>query len=300
MASSSSDANLRRRAQGSDVLPVEEVQRLQDLARRRENKRLHFFNSRDGWLLRNVVRNHRVLHAPKKYCALCGINTSRTALRAKPNSSCDQCSVNLCTVPRMGETGLSCWQEWHSKDKLQPRVYLSRPAQQRRTERNAAANSSDSDIQPPSPRASSSGKRRRRFRRHVSESPSSSDSERRRRARRRCDSPGVRRFREQREAEERNQQARESVEERATAFVANWSSGKTLQEMIGSLSTVLPSHARIPTMPSSIHTAYRRSRASVHQDTIMRLNPPPTPYQIAVAHFAFIALSEKHANEFQA
>ena len=113
MVLSSSEADLLRRAQGSDVLSAEELRHLQELARRREMKRLNFFISRDGWLLRNEVRNHRVLQASEKYCALCGINTGRTALRSKPNSSYNQCFVNLCTVPRKDKASLSCWQEWY-------------------------------------------------------------------------------------------------------------------------------------------------------------------------------------------
>ncbi len=298
MAFSSSDADLRRRAQGSDVLPPEEVRRLQELARRRENKRLQFFNSRDGWLLRNVVRDHRVLHAPKKYCALCGINTSRTALRSKPNSSCNQCFVNLCTVPRKDEAGLSCWQEWHSKDKLVPRVYHSRPAKRRHAERTEAKTSSDSECPGPSVPGSPPVRRSPRFRRHVSESPPSSASEQRRRSRRRFDSPGVKRFREQRDATERHQRARESVQSEARDLVHNWSRHRTLEGMIGSLSMVLPPNAPRPSMPSNIFSAYRRARASVHRDSIMRLNPPPTTLQIEVAHLAFIALSEKYELEY--
>ena len=132
-----SDEELLARVHGTEVLPAQLRTRLSQFAAQRQNKRLHWFNSRQGWLLRRVVRNHTVIRTAPKYCALCGSNRGSAILRVKPRSACDKCHVNLCTVPRAEETGQSCFQEWHRSDRLRERIYSSKPAQERNTGPNS-------------------------------------------------------------------------------------------------------------------------------------------------------------------
>ncbi len=217
-------ADLLSRALGADVLSNEETLRLQQRARARKNKKLHFFNSEDGWMLRCIVRAHPVQRAPKQFCALCGINTGDAKkLRARPNSRCGSCFVNLCSVPNKQEPDLSCFQAWHDMEWLRPRAYPTSTAHRgASTENESELARSRSPQRTPSPapepqeqaRSPSPAPRlqRRRTRRHLSISPSSSP-ERPRTRPRPSESPGVTRFRAQVAEEERQRQAWDSVQD---------------------------------------------------------------------------------------
>ena len=90
------------------------------------NKKLHFFNSEDGWMLRQVVTAHPVRRSKKQFCWSCGINSGNTKkLRPRPNSQCVTCFVNFCTVRNKHEKGLSCFQAWLEKDTLKPRTFYA-------------------------------------------------------------------------------------------------------------------------------------------------------------------------------
>ena len=82
-------ADLLSRARGARVLSNEEKLCLQQRGSARKNKKLHFFNSEDGWMLRRSVRAHPVQQAPKQFCALRGIHTGDAKkLRARLKSRC--------------------------------------------------------------------------------------------------------------------------------------------------------------------------------------------------------------------
>ena len=305
-------ADLLSRARGADVLSNEETLRLQQRARARKNKKLHFFNSEDGWMLRRIVRAHPVQRAPKQFCALCGINTGDAKkLRARPNSRCGSCFVNLCSVPNKQEPDLSCFQAWHDMEWLRPRAYPTSTARRgASTENESEPARSRSPQRTPSPapepqeqaRSPSPAPRRqrRRTRRRLSISPSSSP-ERPRTRPRPSDSPGVTRFRAQVAEEERQRQAWDSVQDQAQRFVNSWRRGKSLEQLIHNLAHVLPPNITAPVFgelntPQKVKTASRRARRAVHPDVTRRYNP--TPLQQKIADYAFNALQEAFDRRF--
>jgi len=124
---SPSDHELQVKARGVPVLPSKQVEQLILKAReKRYNKIKFFFNLKEGWLLRRVVRAHYTVLIEPERCALCGGNV-KGALRPLTNTKCSVCCVPLCRFPRDGETGLSCFDEWHEKDVLERRIYWSQP-----------------------------------------------------------------------------------------------------------------------------------------------------------------------------
>ena len=284
-------------------------------ARKKKKKmKLHFFNSEYGWMLRRVVRAHPVQRSTKQFCALCGINSGNPQkLRARPNSRWKTCCIHLCTVPNIQESGLSCFQAWHRNDTLRSRIYYS--SQERREAFTKSESRSPSPLlaqrtpssqpqpqprqraptptPPPSPPPQP---RRTRTRRRVSISPGLFASERWR-SRRRTASPGVHQHRERVAEEEREQRARESVQEQATRFVNSWKRGKGLDQLILNLAPVLPRNANVLVSGTldtaqNIKTASRKARRSVHPDINRRYNP--TPLQKLISEYAFIALQEAY------
>ena len=103
-----SNEELVGRAHGEDVLSPTQCNDLTTLASKRKKKQLVFFNGRNGWLLRRVVREHNVIRAESRYCALCSANNGPDLLRSRVRSECSKCHVHLCTVPREEENALSC------------------------------------------------------------------------------------------------------------------------------------------------------------------------------------------------
>ena len=100
------------RAQGTDVLSPDILKSFASAAANVKSWRLKwFFNTRDGWLLRRVARGHFIKHTKRMYCSLCGANT-KGPQRPQTTVMCSLCSTPLCTVPRVGEDGLCCFQEW--------------------------------------------------------------------------------------------------------------------------------------------------------------------------------------------
>lgn len=117
------DEEMVAKAQGVDVLSCSEVECLSTKARSVTSWRLRsFFNTREGWMLRRVARGHHVNRTQRTYCALCGSNL-KGALRPMTTGKCTLCHAPLCTIPREGEAGLSCFEEWHQRDVLNLRVY---------------------------------------------------------------------------------------------------------------------------------------------------------------------------------
>ena len=124
-----SDEDMVAKAQGTDVLPPAEVQRLVNAATKVKYKKLKiFFNTRDGWLLRRIARGHHIVRTSRQHCGLCGHNI-KVAQRPKTSAVFSLCCIPLCTIPRQGESGLCCFEEWHAKDVLEPRVYPIRSHQ---------------------------------------------------------------------------------------------------------------------------------------------------------------------------
>ena len=134
-SASLSDAEMVSRARGVDFLPSREVQRLSSKAKGIVSWRLKsFFNTREGWLLRRVARGHTIVRTSRNYCGLCYHNI-KGALRPMTNAKCGLCHTPLCTLPREGESGRCCFQEWHEKDELKQRIYLKRSGNSQRTSR---------------------------------------------------------------------------------------------------------------------------------------------------------------------
>ena len=113
-----SDEEMLQKAQGVDVLSPERCQELMEKPRKKTQWRIRtFFNTRDGWLLRRIVRGHRLQRIKLRYCVLCAHNVLG-CVRAKTAAMCGVCHIALCTIPREGEEGISCFEEWHAKDRL--------------------------------------------------------------------------------------------------------------------------------------------------------------------------------------
>jgi len=124
---STSDEDLLVQATGAPVLQSKQVEHLMLKARKSKFNRINvFFNSREGWLLRRIVRHHYSRRTKSTRCILCAGNV-KGALRPLTNTSCSVCSVALCRSPREEENGLSCWDLWHNTDILVKRVYYSQP-----------------------------------------------------------------------------------------------------------------------------------------------------------------------------
>lgn len=114
---------------GADVINKEEYSRLQQRERTGKIKKLHFFSSEDGWMLRPIVRAHPVQRAPKKFRALCGISTGNSNnLRARPNSRNRTCFVNFYDIRNEQKTKSSWYQVQHNNEKLQPWTYCTSTA----------------------------------------------------------------------------------------------------------------------------------------------------------------------------
>ena len=89
----------------------------------------NFFNKREGCILHRVVRHHNVVREKNQYCALCSINKGNDLPRVCLASVRSKCHETLCTIPRSGEKGLSCFEYWHCTNILHRRQYFSKPAQ---------------------------------------------------------------------------------------------------------------------------------------------------------------------------
>jgi len=99
------DEDMLRRAQGVAVLPAKQVESLMLKARKISNDRINkFFNTRDGWILRRIVRYHYTALIQPTRCILCAGNVEG-ALRPLTNTKCKVCSVPLCRTPRKCESG---------------------------------------------------------------------------------------------------------------------------------------------------------------------------------------------------
>ncbi len=111
------------------------------------------------------------------------------------------------------------------------------------------------------------------------------------------------RYRERREAEQGLSRRRESVEDRASAIVNRWKSGKRLPAMLRTLRTVLPWTVTIPDFQDlsnvgNLRKACMQAVRLLHADKLSNLNPPTTYLQKQVAHLALIALLEERSNYF--
>ena len=304
MASSSPHAarhaELHARARGTPVLDQGERTRLFKLAIARKNKKMHFFNTEDGWKLRRLAHGHPVKLASKQFCALCGINTGNSSkLRLGPNSRCETCSVNLCAVPHKEEPGLSCFEQRHQTDYLRRRLYPPSTSQNRSntssSSESEARNNPPINTPPRTPPPSTPPRpRRTRTRRRISVSPETSGDDRWN-SRRRTDSPGVNRFRVLQEQSERERIARECVEDQAEREDNSWKRSKSVKQMIENLGPVLPPHANAPLFgvldtPQKIKRASRQAERAVHADTLTLIRPTPSALRQKIAEYAFIAM----------
>lgn len=96
-------------------------------------------------------------------------------------------------------------------------------------------------------------------------------------------------------AEERQQHARESVQDHAERFVNSWKRGKNLKKLIENLAPVLPPNANAPIFgvldtQQKIRTASKKAQRAVHRDVMRRYNP--TPLQHKIADYAFNVLQQ--------
>lgn len=121
------DEEMVAKAQGVDVLSPDEVRCKSTKAHSVTSWRIKsFFNTREGWFLRRVAHGHSVIRRQRTNCVLYGHNV-KGALRPAATGKCSLCHAALCTIPREGETGLSCFQEWHQRYKLKPHIYRTQP-----------------------------------------------------------------------------------------------------------------------------------------------------------------------------
>ena len=91
------------------------------------------------------------------------------------------------------------------------------------------------------------------------------------------------------------------MQHRAERYVNSWKAGKSLRQLIGNLSRVLPPNANAPVFGKldnlqKIKTASLQARAAVHSDRMRRYNP--TPLQQKISDYAFIALQESFDSFF--
>jgi len=117
-----SDAEMVLRAHGADVLPPDEVARLQAECEKVTRGRIdNYYNKRNGWLLRRVARGHIIKRVSFIYCGLCG-NNIKGAKRTKTNSFDTTCNIRLCTVPPPGQP-YSCYYLWHNNDVIKKQIF---------------------------------------------------------------------------------------------------------------------------------------------------------------------------------
>lgn len=240
-------------AQGTDGLSANEIEELQAASRRVTYSRIdRFFNCREGILLRRAVRFHKVVRHQKKNCGLCGGNV-KGALRPQTSSYCETCGISLCTVPRPGETGLSCFQEWHCVNKIEKRVYMSSTAQpngenenERENENNE--NNGEQEDSPASPPKSA---------------PTNASDE---------DTP-------QPAPLEKNA---DEEEEEADQIVRQWCALKKIRLMLANLTDVMPqgAHFSLDADFATMTTAEKRkvcrkAMLKIHPDKLAHLSPTP-------------------------
>lgn len=267
------DAELISKAQGADVFPKAKVEELKKAAREVKYARIeNFFNSRDGILLRRAVRVHPVIRCKKSHCGLCG-NHVPGALRPRTDAFCATCHIPLCTIPRKGETGLSCFQAWHEFNTIERRVYETGSG--RRKENNT----NQPNAQPTQESVPSENE-------HPESSPNADISESETESNTRAPSPvneeppeGPQEH-ENPEVEPEKEADSEAEEEEAEKIIRGWSYRKSVREMMENLTDVLPNGAEFSPGNTFSEQNMRvkrkivlRAMSVVHPDKIGRFSP---------------------------
>ena len=213
------------------------------MAAKRVTKRMVFLNSRHGWELRQLARCHRVTRTTNKYCALCYSNLRPNILRVKTPSACNKCHVNLWTIPRQGETGLSCFEQRRNQNVLKERIYKFTTSQQQSTDSHAYTppaptqpETFETESPPPTRKSHNEPKSKR-----SQSTQSTRPPEIRRKRHKRAGSPGMRQFRDQRSAEDKEQKDREIAETETQQLINNWkASGRSLKNLLKNVRHVAP------------------------------------------------------------
>lgn len=253
---------------GRDVVPPDVVQTLQNEAANVKSWRMQFFNSRQGWMLRRVVRGHRTCRGSNQYCALCAQNVDG-AMRTKTRAHCVLCQVPLCAIPREGETGDSCFHVWHNTDKLKRRVYKSKCGPSTEEER-----ADDEPQMTPEPES-------------TANTPPPPETRNRGQP-----SNGVRYFRARREAEERAEEEKRNAQPVVDEAIRRWAvHGETYtcaKRLLQNLHLVLPqnfewsvNHEQLGKGEEYVRKEIRRALLLLHPDRLARARVSQTELAIA-------------------